>query len=147
MQSSCKRSHRFRTILQATRCHCLGLTPPYAPSTPLNLVDLARQQNDRILEEHRSIVPSRHPPHPSDARTARYFCKYCNVTINDDKPSREQHDNGLRHKGNVDRYITGLYKKGAQQKKDKEEEAREIKRIEQVRLPFSPLYPSPFDKS
>jgi WW domain-binding protein 4 len=64
----------------------------------------------------------------------RYFCKYCDVYIADDVPSRQHHENGLRHKGNVERFVRGLYKAGEKRKKDAEEEKREMMRIEQVRF-------------
>ena len=62
----------------------------------------------------------------------KYFCKYCDIYIADDAPSRQQHENGLRHKGNVERFIRGIYKAGEKHKKDLEEEKREMKRVEQV---------------
>lgn len=65
----------------------------------------------------------------------RYFCKYCDIFIADDAPSRQQHENGLRHKGNKDRFIRGLYKDSEKRKKDKQDEEREMKAIEQVRSP------------
>ncbi|KIJ18764.1 hypothetical protein PAXINDRAFT_97504 [Paxillus involutus ATCC 200175] len=52
----------------------------------------------------------------------RYHCKYCNIYIADDKPSRQQHENGLRHKGNVERFVRGLYKEGEKRVRDREEE-------------------------
>ncbi|KAG6331793.1 hypothetical protein ID866_7299 [Astraeus odoratus] len=52
----------------------------------------------------------------------RYHCKYCNVYIADDKPSRSQHENGLRHKGNVERFVRGLYKAGEKRVREREEE-------------------------
>lgn len=64
----------------------------------------------------------------------RYFCKYCDVYIADDVPSRQHHENGLRHKGNVERFVRGLYKAGEKRKKDAEEEKKEMRRIEQVRF-------------
>ena len=70
----------------------------------------------------------------------RYFCKYCDIYIADDAPSRQQHENGLRHKGNQERFVRNLYKVGEKRKKDAEEERREMARIEQVR-PFS--HPTP----
>lgn len=63
----------------------------------------------------------------------KYYCKYCEIYITDDAPSRQQHENGMRHKGNVERFIRGIYKTGEKQKKDREEEVREMKRVEQVR--------------
>ncbi|KAH9062470.1 hypothetical protein EDB87DRAFT_1673889 [Lactarius vividus] len=55
----------------------------------------------------------------------RYFCKYCDTYIADDVPSRQHHENGLRHKGNVERFEE-------KQKKDAEEEKREMMRIERA---------------
>ncbi|KAJ7262230.1 hypothetical protein B0H12DRAFT_321708 [Mycena haematopus] len=62
----------------------------------------------------------------------KYFCKYCDIYIADDAPSRQQHENGLRHKGNQERFIRGIYKAGEKKKKDDEEERREMARVEQV---------------
>jgi hypothetical protein len=62
----------------------------------------------------------------------KYFCKYCDIYIADDAPSRQHHENGLRHKGNVERFIRGIYKTGEKRKKDQEEEKREMARVEQV---------------
>ncbi|QRV79216.1 U1 small nuclear ribonucleoprotein C [Ceratobasidium sp. AG-Ba] len=59
----------------------------------------------------------------------RYWCKYCGISIADDAPSRQHHEGGLRHKGNVDRYIRDIYKTGEKRKKDAAEEERELKRI------------------
>ena len=64
----------------------------------------------------------------------KYFCKYCNIYIADDVPSRRQHESGLRHKGNVERFVRGLYKEGERRKHDLEEEKREMARVEQARL-------------
>lgn len=63
----------------------------------------------------------------------RYHCKYCNIFIADDVPSRQHHENGMRHKGNVERFVRGLYKAGEKAVKDKEEEKREMERIGRVR--------------
>ncbi|KAF9447948.1 hypothetical protein P691DRAFT_670391 [Macrolepiota fuliginosa MF-IS2] len=62
----------------------------------------------------------------------KYFCKYCEIYIADDVPSRQHHENGLRHKGNVERFIRGIYKAGEKKKKDQEEEKREMARVEQA---------------
>ncbi|KAG5639114.1 hypothetical protein H0H81_006703 [Sphagnurus paluster] len=62
----------------------------------------------------------------------KYFCKYCDIYIADDAPSRQQHENGLRHKGNVERFIRGLYKTSEKRKKDQDEEAREMARVNQA---------------
>ncbi|KAG8956165.1 hypothetical protein FRC04_004240 [Tulasnella sp. 424] len=60
----------------------------------------------------------------------KYFCKYCDIFIADDAPSRKQHEDGLRHKGNKDRFIRDLYKHGEKKKKEKAEEDREMKSID-----------------
>ncbi|KIK67131.1 hypothetical protein GYMLUDRAFT_257069 [Collybiopsis luxurians FD-317 M1] len=60
----------------------------------------------------------------------KYFCKYCEIYIADDVPSRQHHENGLRHKGNRERFIRGLYKEGEKRKKDLDEEKREMARVE-----------------
>ncbi|KAJ7132802.1 hypothetical protein C8R43DRAFT_1206457 [Mycena crocata] len=62
----------------------------------------------------------------------KYFCKYCDIYIADDAPSRQQHENGLRHKGNTERFIRSIYKAGEKKKKDDEEEKREMVRVEQA---------------
>ncbi|KIP11592.1 hypothetical protein PHLGIDRAFT_124735 [Phlebiopsis gigantea 11061_1 CR5-6] len=62
----------------------------------------------------------------------KYFCKYCNIYIADDKPSRTQHETGLKHKGNVERFVRGLYKAGEKRKKDSEEEQREMAHVERA---------------
>ncbi|KAG0707354.1 hypothetical protein DFH29DRAFT_797032 [Suillus ampliporus] len=59
----------------------------------------------------------------------RYHCKYCNIYIADDVPSRQHHENGMRHKGSVERFVRGLYKAGEKAVKDREEEKREMERI------------------
>ncbi|VDC06411.1 unnamed protein product [Peniophora sp. CBMAI 1063] len=62
----------------------------------------------------------------------QYFCKYCEIFIRDDAPSRRQHESGLRHQGNKERYVRNIYKQGEKRKKDEAEEKREIARIEQA---------------
>ncbi|KAF4567633.1 hypothetical protein EYR40_006634 [Pleurotus pulmonarius] len=62
----------------------------------------------------------------------KYYCKFCNIYIADDAPSRQQHENGLRHKGNKERFVRGLYKAGEKRKKDLEEEKHEMIRVEQA---------------
>ncbi|KAF5316912.1 hypothetical protein D9611_003859 [Ephemerocybe angulata] len=60
----------------------------------------------------------------------KYFCKYCEIYIADDAPSRNHHESGMRHKGNLERFIRGIYKTGEKRKKDLEEEKREMARVE-----------------
>jgi WW domain-binding protein 4 len=60
----------------------------------------------------------------------KYFCTYCEIYIADDAPSRAHHENGMRHQGNKERFVKGLYKAGERKKKDEEEERREMKNVE-----------------
>ena len=62
----------------------------------------------------------------------KYYCTYCKIYIADDAPSRQQHENGLRHKGNKERFVRSLYKTSEKRKHDLEEEKREMMRIDQV---------------
>lgn len=65
--------------------------------------------------------------------TRRWTCKYCDITINDDLPSRRQHEEGLRHKNNVQRALRDVYKRQEREAREKEEAKREMIRIERVR--------------
>jgi len=38
------------------------------------------------------------------------FCKYCDIYIADDAPSRTHHENGMRHQGNKERFVKGYTK-------------------------------------
>lgn len=60
----------------------------------------------------------------------RWTCKYCDVTINDDLPSRRHHESGVRHKQNVQKALQDLYRKGEQERKDAEHLKKEMARIE-----------------
>ncbi|SPO22730.1 uncharacterized protein UTRI_01408 [Ustilago trichophora] len=60
----------------------------------------------------------------------RWTCKYCDVTINDDLPSRRHHESGLRHKQNVEKALQDLYRKGEEERKDAERIRKEMAQIE-----------------
>lgn len=76
----------------------------------------------------------------------RWTCKYCNVTINDDIPSRRHHENGLRHKHNVERALRALHKENDAKRRAEVQAHMELLRIEKVRLsPF--LRPGCFARS
>lgn len=62
----------------------------------------------------------------------KWTCPYCDITINDDVPSRMQHENGLRHKGNVERSLKGTYRKAERERREEEMAKREMKAIEKV---------------
>lgn len=62
----------------------------------------------------------------------KWTCKYCNVTINDDVPSRMQHENGLRHKGNVERSLRDAYRKSERERAEEREAKRTMEKIERL---------------
>lgn len=62
----------------------------------------------------------------------KWTCPYCDITINDDVPSRMQHEGGLRHKGNVERALKDVYRKGERSRRDEENAKREMAKIEKV---------------
>ena len=62
----------------------------------------------------------------------RWTCKYCNVTINDDVPSRKHHENGMRHKGNVERALANLHKQNETRRRDEEQSRKQMASIDAV---------------
>ncbi|CED85405.1 zf-u1 domain-containing protein [Phaffia rhodozyma] len=64
--------------------------------------------------------------------TKKHYCKYCDLHINDDAPSKQLHESGLRHLGNKERALREIYKSGEKMKKAKDEEAKEIAKIEKA---------------
>jgi len=62
----------------------------------------------------------------------KYWCRYCECFIADDKPSRTQHESGLRHQGNKERYVRQIYKTGEKRKRDLEEEKREMVAVDRA---------------
>lgn len=62
----------------------------------------------------------------------RWTCTYCNITINDDVPSRTQHENGLRHKGNVERSLREAYKKSERERIEEREAKKSMQEIERL---------------
>ncbi|KAK8858835.1 hypothetical protein IAR55_003065 [Kwoniella newhampshirensis] len=60
----------------------------------------------------------------------QYWCKYCDIFIRDDAPSRKQHETGLKHQGNKERFIRDLYKGGEKAKRDRAAAATEMAAIE-----------------
>lgn len=112
----------------------------------------ASQSCFHYFAEMTFCVPSSHVPNSEFARGyfsstsimsefwvshKKYYCTYCKIYISDDAPSKAQHENGLRHIGNKERFVRNLYKTSEKKKHDQEEEKREIARIDQVPLFFS----------
>lgn len=49
--------------------------------------------------------------------------------------SRNQHENGFRHRNAKERHLRNIYKTGAEKKRTDELERREMEKIDRVRLP------------
>ncbi|PKI84700.1 NADPH dehydrogenase [Malassezia vespertilionis] len=62
----------------------------------------------------------------------KWTCRHCNVTINDDIPSRQHHENGLRHKGNVERALRALYKGNSEKRREEECAQKELQHMERA---------------
>ncbi|KAJ1961966.1 WW domain binding protein 4 [Dipsacomyces acuminosporus] len=50
-------------------------------------------------------------------RSTKYWCRYCQIHVQDNKPSRRLHESGAKHKDNVQKYLRRI---------DKEAEAKEV---------------------
>ncbi|KAL7414477.1 hypothetical protein BDY24DRAFT_369652 [Mrakia frigida] len=64
--------------------------------------------------------------------TKKWHCKYCDIHINDDAPSRQLHETGFRHIGNKERHLREIYKSGERKQKDADHEKKEIARMEKA---------------
>lgn len=74
---------------------------------------------------------------PSSSQTTRRSvlnCAELSPALVDIPQSRRQHETGLKHQGNKERFIRNLYKQGNQAKHAKAQEAIEIAKIEAVSL-------------
>ncbi|KAJ9098807.1 hypothetical protein QFC19_006284 [Naganishia cerealis] len=60
----------------------------------------------------------------------QYWCQYCKIFIRDDAPSRRQHETGLRHQGNKERFLRDIYKSGERAVREKAEEKKMMAQIE-----------------
>ncbi|CAD6889266.1 unnamed protein product [Tilletia laevis] len=60
----------------------------------------------------------------------RWTCKYCDLTINDDVPSRAAHEGGFRHKAAVERALRQTYKKAERGRRDAAIQAKEIAKLD-----------------
>ncbi|KAI8331947.1 hypothetical protein BC941DRAFT_438030 [Chlamydoabsidia padenii] len=64
----------------------------------------------------------------------KHWCKYCKTYVYNNKPSIDKHESGTFHKNNVERFLSDVYRKGRQDKKDAESVRRELERIEKAAL-------------
>ena len=64
----------------------------------------------------------------------KIYCKYCNVWYQDNKSSREFHERSFKHKGNIDRHIAEVQRRGVQAKREENEHKAEMQRIERAAM-------------
>lgn len=61
-----------------------------------------------------------------------YWCTYCKGWVSTNPIQKKTHETGMRHKGNLERFIRGIYKQGAKAEREKAAEAREMRAIEEA---------------
>ncbi|KAJ3336743.1 hypothetical protein HDU93_002288 [Gonapodya sp. JEL0774] len=60
----------------------------------------------------------------------RYWCKYCAVWIADNKAQRTQHETGLKHKGNKERFIRNVERREKHNQIEEEKTKRMLEKME-----------------
>ncbi|KAJ1848694.1 hypothetical protein LPJ73_003900, partial [Coemansia sp. RSA 2703] len=65
-------------------------------------------------------------------RNTKYWCQYCQIFVQDNKSSRNMHDNGGKHKGNVQKYLRKIDKDSKEKDDAKEKLRTELDRIEKA---------------
>ncbi|XP_055681270.1 WW domain-binding protein 4 [Lutzomyia longipalpis] len=64
----------------------------------------------------------------------RKFCDFCKCWIADNKPSIQFHENGRRHKANVEKRISDISKKAAKDEKSRKKMDIELKKMEEAAM-------------
>ncbi|XP_055709787.1 WW domain-binding protein 4 isoform X2 [Phlebotomus papatasi] len=64
----------------------------------------------------------------------RKFCDFCKCWIADNKPSIQFHENGRRHKANVEKRISEISKKAAKDEKNRKKMDIELKKMEEAAM-------------
>eukprot|EP00123_Amoebidium_parasiticum_P011938 comp21003_c0_seq1/m.28185 comp21003_c0_seq1/g.28185 ORF comp21003_c0_seq1/g.28185 comp21003_c0_seq1/m.28185 type:complete len:233 (-) comp21003_c0_seq1:726-1424(-) len=64
----------------------------------------------------------------------RHFCDFCKVWIADNKPSRDHHEKGVKHKKAVEDFIKNSRKQGAAKQKEQAEMDKQLEAIEKAAL-------------
>uniref|UniRef100_A0A6B2EI05 Putative spliceosomal protein fbp21 n=1 Tax=Phlebotomus kandelakii TaxID=1109342 RepID=A0A6B2EI05_9DIPT len=64
----------------------------------------------------------------------RKFCDFCKCWIADNKPSIQFHENGRRHKANVEKRISEISKKAAKDEKSRKKMDIELKKMEEAAM-------------
>ncbi|KAI9590988.1 hypothetical protein BDF19DRAFT_456808, partial [Syncephalis fuscata] len=62
----------------------------------------------------------------------RYFCNYCKIYVAENAISRKHHEDGRKHKGNVERFLRDVHTRTRKEKEDAEYMAREMAKIDQA---------------
>ncbi|KAJ3228188.1 hypothetical protein HDU78_009830 [Chytriomyces hyalinus] len=60
----------------------------------------------------------------------KYFCQYCKIFLADNRQTRNLHESGLKHKGNVERYLGEVRKKDDEKKRTDEYTRRILEGVE-----------------
>ncbi|KAJ3067480.1 hypothetical protein HDU98_009298 [Podochytrium sp. JEL0797] len=60
----------------------------------------------------------------------KYYCDFCKIFLADNKQTRNLHESGLKHKGNVERHLTEMRKRDAEKEKQAEYTARILGHVE-----------------
>ncbi|CAG8451523.1 3094_t:CDS:2, partial [Diversispora eburnea] len=64
----------------------------------------------------------------------KHWCQYCRIYIADNKPSRSMHEQGKKHKDNMEKFLRNIYRKEEADKKEQDKVKQELKRIEQAAM-------------
>ncbi|KAJ1724280.1 WW domain binding protein 4 [Coemansia erecta] len=62
----------------------------------------------------------------------KYWCQYCQIFVQDNKSSRAMHDNGAKHKGNVEKYLRKIDKVSKDRDDAKTKLRTELDKIEKA---------------
>ncbi|CAB4445659.1 unnamed protein product [Rhizophagus irregularis] len=64
----------------------------------------------------------------------KHWCQYCRIYIADNKPSRTMHEQGKKHKENVEKFLRNIRRKDHENRKEEEKTRRELERIERAAM-------------
>ncbi|KAI9307009.1 hypothetical protein BJ944DRAFT_247727 [Cunninghamella echinulata] len=62
----------------------------------------------------------------------KHWCKYCKKYLYNNKATIQKHESGAAHKLQVEQFLSNVYKKGKEDKKEAENIRRELERIEKA---------------
>ncbi|KAG0048670.1 hypothetical protein BGZ83_006409 [Gryganskiella cystojenkinii] len=65
---------------------------------------------------------------------AKFYCRFCNIYITDNKSTRNIHDSGNKHKENVERFLRDQSQKGRQKEADTARMNKQMDAIEKAAL-------------